>query len=77
MMETSGRKSWSLKFFPAICFIPQELPEMRGVTDTTRPSASYHIISVVCPSTIVSALLTHAHDGHRFMLVTLDRSHGD
>ena len=42
-METSGREAWIVEFFPAICLTPQEFPELRGVTNTARPSATYTI----------------------------------
>jgi hypothetical protein len=59
MMKPSRREAWVVKFFPAIHLITQEIPELGGLVDTTRPSAS------------------HAHNGDRFMLVTLRRSHGE
>lgn len=77
MMETSGGEAWIVEFFPAIGLIPQVFPEMGGVLDTARPSAPYSIVSAVCLSRTVSAFLTHAHDGHRLMLITLYRSHSD
>jgi hypothetical protein len=77
MMKPSRREAWVVKFFPAIHLITQEIPELGGLVDTTRPSASCSMASTLCRIVVGMGLLTHAHNGDRFMMVTLRRSHGE
>ena len=77
MMKTSRGEAWVVEFFPAIYPVTQKVPKVKAVTDTTRPSASFSIVSTFCFAAIGSGLLTHAHDSHRLMLVALDSSHGE
>ena len=77
IIKTSCREAWIVKFFPAIYLITQKVPKLRAVTDTTRPSASYSIVLILCLAVIGIGLLTHAYDSHGLMLVALEMSHGE
>lgn len=77
MIKPSRREAWVVEFFPAIHLITQEIPELGGLVDAARPSASCSMASTLCLTVFGMGLLTHAHNSHRLMLVTLRGSQGE